>query len=110
MPRNPANPRYAQRFRCGKCGAPGRWGEACIMCGATYTEGEVRAGEAVGAHYYDLPFKLRVNHGSTCTAEGEPHRCHCGGGVTHPCNCYDSPPTLICHICGFCDCEHEETA
>lgn len=86
--------RAAQRLKCGKCGAPTRWGEVCVMCGAAYTSSEAASRSAPGAfHYYDvaMPEKLRVGHGHICTAEGEPHKCHCGGGVTHPCNCYESP-------------------
>ena len=83
--------RENQRTRCGKCGAPGRWGEACIMCGAVYTSGATRQPTVQPTAYIlaTIP-RLRVAHGSTCTAEGEPHKCHCGGGVTHPCNCYEN--------------------
>jgi hypothetical protein len=78
--------RAAYRTTCGKCGAIGRWGEACIMCGSVYTSTEHDG-------YTDprLIARLRVAHGQTCTAEGEPHKCHCHGGKTHPCNCYESP-------------------
>ena len=85
--------RAQQRLRCGKCGAPTCWGEVCVMCGAAYTRGEAEQRELPTSwRYYDvaMPEKLRVGHGSICTAEGEPHKCHCGGGVTHPCNCYES--------------------
>lgn len=86
--------RAMQRLRCGKCGAPTRWGEACVMCGAAYTSGEAEQRESPTSwrhHDVPMPEKLRVGHGQTCTAEGEPHKCHCGGGVMHPCNCYESP-------------------
>jgi len=97
--------RAAQRIRCGKCGSPGRWGEACVLCGATYTESEKGWGEPL------YPATMRVAHGTICTAEGEPHRCHCHGGKTHPCNCYESPGRITCHICGQCDCDtHTEAA
>jgi hypothetical protein len=85
----PTGSRAAYRTTCGKCGAIGRWGEACIMCGATYTATEHYGSGAV--HVYEYVTDLRVGHGKTCTAEGEPHKCHCGGGVSHPCNCYESP-------------------
>ena len=77
--------RLMQRARCYKCGLPNRWGEACVMCG------DVRTQSGALRPLYDLAPKLRVGHGHVCTAEGEPHKCHCGGGVTHPCNCYESP-------------------
>lgn len=85
--------RAATRLKCGKCGYPTRWGEVCTVCGAAYTSGEAAQRESPTSYrYYDVaaPERLRVAHGSTCTAEGEPHKCHCHGGRTHPCNCYES--------------------
>lgn len=81
----PTYPRATWRTRCGKCGAPGRWGEPCVLCGSVDV-----ASNTHRERYDDSP-KLRVGHGQICTAEGEPHKCHCQGGQTHPCNCYDSP-------------------
>jgi len=93
--------RVLQRPRCGKCGAPGRWGETCVLCGANYTESQKFHDE-----YANPSPALRTAHGQVCSFGGEPHRCHCGGGKAHPCNCYLSAG-LECHICGLCDCaEH----
>ena len=76
--------RENMRFRCAKCGAACRWGEPCVLCGSTETAGE----RAYNSRPAD---NLRVGHGQVCTAKGEPHKCHCQGGKTHPCNCYESP-------------------
>ena len=75
--------RENMRLRCAKCGAPARWAEPCVLCGSGFTE----------RSYVGKPLpapRLRVAHGHVCTAEDEPHPCHCGGGVTHPCNCYEN--------------------
>jgi len=93
--------RAAQRVRCGKCGSPGRWGETCVVCGASYTQGEKRAHN----EWANPSPAIRVAHGITCAYGGELHKCHCQGGKTHPCQCYESPG-LECHICGTCSCEH----
>ena len=85
------SPRYIE---CAMCHAPHRWGDYCANgCdkGLLYSSGERVALRARNARLLREP--MRFGHGSTC-CEGEPHRCHCQGGKTHPCRCYESPADL----------------